>query len=56
MINFKEEILKYEPILEIDNIEEAIHQNELQDMYDMLQHISEQNKSYLEETMLRDKE
>lgn len=36
MINFKEEILKYEPILEIDNIEEEIHKNELQDIYDLL--------------------
>lgn len=43
MINFKEEILKYEPILEIDDIEGAIHANELQDMFDMLQYISKQN-------------
>lgn len=42
MINFKEELQKYEPILEIDEIESAIHSNELQDMFDLLQYISKQ--------------
>ena len=40
MINFKEELLKYEPILEIDDIEKSIHSNELQDILDMLNYIS----------------
>lgn len=43
MINFKEELLKYETILEIDDIEKSIHSDELQDMLDILQHISKQN-------------
>lgn len=40
MINFKEEIIKYDTILEIDDIESAIHSGELQDLLDILQHIS----------------
>lgn len=40
MINFKEELLKYHPILEIDNIENAIHSSETKDMLDILTHIS----------------
>lgn len=40
MINYKEELAKYEPVLEIDDIEDAIHNNELQDMFDILQRIA----------------
>ena len=45
MINYKEELSKYEPILEVDEIEDALHANELQDMFDILQHIAKQNSS-----------
>lgn len=45
MINFKEELSKFEPILEIDDIEGTIHKNELQDMFDMLSHISTRGAS-----------
>jgi len=40
MINFKEEIKKYEPILEISEIEDSIHSTELKDIMDMLNHIT----------------
>lgn len=49
MINFKEELAKYEPILEIDDIENTIHSNELQDMFDILQHISRQKNNNQDE-------
>lgn len=40
MLDFKEELAKFEPILEIDDIEDAIHSSELQDVLDIMQHIS----------------
>ena len=46
MINFKEELLRYEPILEIDDIEESIHQNELQDIIDILQYVSKKKSPH----------
>ncbi len=42
MINFREELQKYKPSLEVDEIEESIHSDEIQDMLDLLQHISKQ--------------
>lgn len=45
MINFKEELAKYKPILEVDDIEDTIYSNELQDIFDMLQYVSRQNKT-----------
>lgn len=39
MINFKEEINKYEPILEISEIEDSINSTELKDIMDILNHI-----------------
>ncbi len=40
MINFKEELAKYQPVLEVENIEDAIHSGEVQDILDILQHIT----------------
>ena len=45
MINFKEEIKKYEPILEISEIEDSIHSTELKDIMDMLNHIAKEANS-----------
>lgn len=42
MINLKEELLRYEPMLEIDDIEESINNTEMQDMLDMLSYILRQ--------------
>ena len=49
MINFKEELLKFEPVLEIDGIEKSIYDNELVDILDMLNYISGIDKKYKEE-------
>ena len=40
MIDFKQELSKYQPILELDRIEDSIHTSEIQDILDILQHIS----------------
>lgn len=40
MINFREELQKFKPVLEIDDIEDSIHSDELQDLLDILNHIS----------------
>ena len=36
MINFDEELKKYKPSLEVDQAEEAIQQNDLRDVIDIL--------------------
>ncbi|MCI1960050.1 MAG: hypothetical protein LKJ25_10560 [Clostridia bacterium] len=43
MINFNEEIKKYEQILELDDIEDAIHSTDLKDIMDMLNYIALQS-------------
>ncbi len=49
MINFKEELLKFEPVLEIDGIEKSIYDNELVDILDMLNYISGRDRKYKED-------
>lgn len=44
MLNFKEELAKFEPILELDHIENSIRSSEVQDILDILQHISKDIK------------
>ena len=41
MIDLKEELKKYEPILEVDNIEQSIKSEEIKDVMDLLQYISQ---------------
>ncbi len=36
MINFDEEIRKFKPVYEVDDAEDAIYQNDLQDVTDIL--------------------
>ena len=43
MIDLKEELKKYEPILEMDSVEKSIKSDEIKDIMDLLQYIS-QNK------------
>ncbi len=43
MINFKDEIKKYEPILELNDIEDSIHSTDMKDIMDMLSYISREN-------------
>ena len=45
MLSFKEELAKYECIMELDDIEQSIQNDELQDMLDILLKISKQNES-----------
>lgn len=40
MIDFKEELKKYKPILEVDDIEASIQSDEIQDIEDLLQNLS----------------
>lgn len=39
MINFDEEIAKFQPSLEVDQAEEAIYNNDLSDVSDMIDKI-----------------
>lgn len=41
MIDFKEEINKYKPVLSVDNVETAVN-DEVRDMMDLLQYITKQ--------------
>lgn len=44
MLNFKDELSRYQPILEIDQIEDALHPSQMQDLLDILQHIAKEKK------------
>ena len=44
MFNFKDELSRYQPIMEIDQIEDALHPNQMQDLLDILQHIAKEKK------------
>ena len=53
MIDFKQELSKYQPILELERIEDSIHTSEVQDILDILQHISkEKNQTSSSQTVL----
>lgn len=39
MINFKQEVEKYKPILEVEQIEEEIKKDEIHDIIDLLEDI-----------------
>ena len=42
MLNFEEELKKFKPCLEVEEIEEAVYQEELTDMTDILKKVMEQ--------------
>ena len=44
MINFDEEIEKFQPSLEIDQAEDVINNNNLTDMSDILKELLKENK------------
>ena len=46
MFNFKDELSRYQPIMEIDQIEDALQPNQMQDLLDILQHIAKEKKQY----------
>lgn len=43
MFNFKDELSRYQPILELNDIEDALHPSQMQDLLDILQHIAKSN-------------
>ena len=44
MFNFKDELTRYQPIMEIDQIEDALQPSQMQDLLDILQHIAKEKK------------
>jgi len=42
MIDFREEINKYAPVLEMEEVGDAAHNDELKDVMDLLQRITDQ--------------
>lgn len=44
MLNFEEELKKFQPSLEVEDIEEAVYQEDLTDMTDILREVIEQTK------------
>ncbi len=44
MLNFEEEIQKFQPSLEVEDIEGAVYQEDLTDMTDILHEVIEKTK------------
>lgn len=44
MLNFKDELSRFHPIMEIDQIEESLRPSQMQDLLDILQHIAKEKK------------
>ena len=44
MLNFEEELKKLKPSLEVEDIEEAVYQEDMTDMTDILREMMKQNK------------
>ena len=44
MLNFEEELKKFKPSLEVEVIEEAVYQEDMTDMTDILREMMKQNK------------
>ena len=42
MLNFEEELKKFKPSLEVEEIEEAVYQEDLTDMTDILKEVMQQ--------------
>ena len=40
MLDFKTELKKYQPLVEIEEVEETIHSEEIRDVIDLLQHVA----------------
>ena len=43
MLNFDEELKKFKPCLEVEEIEEAVYQEDLTDITDVLKEVMQQN-------------
>ena len=44
MLNFEEELKKFKPSLDVEDIEEAVYQEDMTDMTDILREMMKQNK------------
>lgn len=44
MLNFEEELKKFRPSLEVEDIEDAVYREDLTDMTDILREVLEQSK------------
>ena len=44
MLNYEEELKKFQPSLEVEDIENAVYQEDLMDMTDILREVVEQTK------------
>ena len=44
MLNFEEELKKFKPSLEVEDIEEAVYLEDMTDMTDILREMMKQNK------------
>ncbi len=44
MLNYEEELKKFKPSLEVEEIEEAVYQEDLSDVTDLLKQVMEQKK------------
>lgn len=44
MLNFEEELKKFKPSLEVEDIEEAVYQEDLSDVSDLLKQMMDQKK------------
>lgn len=44
MLNFEDEIKKFQPSLEVEDIEDAVYQEDLTDMTDIIREVMEQTK------------
>ena len=44
MLNYEEELKKFKPSLEVEEIEEAVYQEDLSDMTDLLKQVMNQKK------------
>ena len=43
MLNFEEELKKFKPCLEVEELEEAVYQEDLTDMTDILKEVMQKN-------------
>lgn len=44
MLNYEEELKKFQPSLEVEEIEEAVYQEDLTDMTDIIREVVEQTR------------
>lgn len=45
MLNFEEELKKFKPSLEVEDIEDAVYQEEMTDVMDLLNKVMDQQKN-----------